>query len=263
MLRCSRIKNDESGIHFGGCARPAMRQTRSLLLILLACVVSAQCGGSSDPTSPSTQSSPVTAGGSPGGGSGGSSGGGTETVRATTPIVDNSFDDNDWDEVVETYGATGSGSAGHLSFNGQAGADYRQINIHITGGGSGAQLALFAIRRDVLYFPTSDGEILYVDYSESSINQAGGVQYSAPAIRQNGKLYTLIPGSGAFTTPDASWTDHSLAHLTASDFRTIASATDHPDFKNGRIEFGFMRLQVGQGDTRAGIDNYRLVLYRK
>ena len=122
---------------------------------------------------------------------------------------------------------------------------------------------IFSIHRRVQYSPRNDGDLLYVDYSESSINQSSGVQYSAPAIRQNGKLYTLVPGGNAFTTPDPSWTDHSLSHLTANDFRTIASATDHPDFTSGVIEFGFMRLQVGQGDTKAGIDNYRLVMYRK
>ena len=235
-----------------------MRQIPSRLLIILACVVSAQCGSSSDPTS--TQPSSVAAGNTVGGGS---PAGGSETVRAITPMTDNTFDDNDWDQVVETYGATGTGSAGHLRFNGQADADYRQITIHITSGGSDAQLALFSIHRRVQYSPRNDGDLLYVDYSESSINQSSGVQYSAPAIRQNGKLYTLVPGGNAFTTPDPSWTDHSLSHLTANDFRTIASATDHPDFTSGVIEFGFMRLQVGQGDTKAGIDNYRLVMYRK
>ena len=236
-----------------------MRQTPSRLLILLACAVSTQCGGgASDPTN--TQPSSVTTGNA---GGGGSPAGGSETVRAITPMTDNLFDDNDWDQVVENYGATGSGSAGHLSFNGQADAGYRQISIHITAGGSGAQLAVFSIHRRVQYSPRNDGDLLYVDYSESSINQSSGVQYSAPAIRQNGKLYTLVPGGNAFTTPDPSWTDHSLSHLTANDFRTIASATDHPDFTSGVIEFGFMRLQIGQGDTKAGIDNYRLVMYRK
>jgi hypothetical protein len=231
--------------------------------MILACIVSTQCGGS--PSAPaSTQPSSATTGTTAGGGStAGSTGGGGETVRAVTPMTDNFFDDNDWDQAVETYGATGSGSAGHLSFNGQADGGYRQISIQITSGGSSAQLAVFSIYRRVQYSPRNDGELLYVDYSESSINQSGGVQYSAPAIRQNGKLYTLIAGGGAFTTPDPSWTDHSLTHLTANDFRTIASATDHPDFTSGVIEFGFMRLQVGQGDTKAGIDNYRLVMYRK
>ena len=95
------------------------------------------------------------------------------------------------------------------------------------------------------------------------------MQYSAPAIRQNGKNYTLVPGGKAFTTPETSWTNHSLTGLTQNDFRTIATPSDHPDFSTngGRIEVGFMRLQViqpgGSGSqTKVGIDNYRLVLYR-
>jgi hypothetical protein len=180
------------------------------------------------------------------------------------PISDSFFDDNDWDDIVETYGASGGGAGGHLTFNGQAGAGYRQINIRIDSpSGPDARLAVFAIRRDVVYFPSTDGEILWIDYSESSINQSGGTQYSAPALRQNGKLYTLVPGGGAFATPDSSWTDHALTHLTQNDFRTLASAADHPDFRNGRTEVGFMRLQIGQGATKAGIDDFRMVLYRK
>jgi ABC-type glycerol-3-phosphate transport system substrate-binding protein len=240
-----------------------MRQTVSRALVILACVVAASCGGSSDPTSPS---SPAATGSGGSGGTGGGGTGGSETFRASTPVTDSFFDDNDWDDIVETYSASGSGSAGHLTFNGQAGAGYRQISINVTSAsGSNAMLAVFAINRRAAYFPSSDGAILWIDYTESSINQSSGtVQYSAPAIRQNGKLYTLIPGGKAFTTPETSWTDHSLAHLTQSDFRTLASATDHPDFSRtgGRTEFGFMRLQAGQGQSKAGIDNFLMVLFR-
>lgn len=236
-----------------------MRQACSRLLILLACVVSTQCGGS-NPTN--TQPSAATPSGSTGG-SGSPTPGGSDTVRGVSTITDSLLDDNDWDTIVENYGATGTGGAGHLNFAGQAGAGYRQVSIQVTGGGSGAQLAVFSIYRRVQYEPRNDGDLLYVDYSESSINFTSGVQYSAPAIRQNGKLYTLMPGGQAFPTPDAAWTDHSLAHLTANDFRTFASATDHPSFTTGDLQFGVMRVLVGQGDTRAGIDNYRLVLYRK
>ena len=238
-----------------------MRQTVWRTLVILACVVSVHCGGGSDSTGTAPSQTTGSTGGS-GGTSGGGSGGGSDTFRVTLPISDSFFDDGVWDDVVEAYSANGGGSGGHLTFNGQEGAGYRQVSIHIDSG-SNPQLAVFAIRRDVVYFPSTDGAILWIDYSESSINQAGGAQYSAPALRQNGKLYTLVPGGGAFTTPDASWTDHSLTHLTQSDFRTIASATDHPDFSTGRIEVGFMRLQAGLGATKGGIDNYRMVLYRK
>src|SRR5689334_6781024 len=125
FIHNSRITDPESGIAFGR-PRPPMRQAASRLLIILACVVSTQCGGGSDATNtqPSSVTSSTPAGDGSTDGSGGSSGGATDTVRAVTPMTDSVFDDNDWDEVVETYGATGSGSAGHLSFNGQADAGY-------------------------------------------------------------------------------------------------------------------------------------------
>src|SRR6478672_6642415 len=208
-----------------------MRQTAWRALVILACVVSVHCGGGSDSTGPAPSPTTGSSGGS-GGTSGGGAGGGSDTFRVILPISDSFFDDHDWDDLVETSGASGSGSGGHLSLNGQATVGYRQVDIHVDSGGSGAMLAVFAIRRDVVYFPSTDGEILWIDYSESSINQSGGGQYSAPALRQNGKLYTLVPGGGAFATPETAWTDHSLTHLTQNDFRTLASATDHPDFKN-------------------------------
>jgi hypothetical protein len=113
--------------------------------------------------------------------------------------------------------------------------------------------------------------IFTINYSEDSILQAGGGngQYGAPAIRQNGKLYTLVPGGGAFPTPDASWTSHSLSGLTQNDFRTLASASEHPDFSSSgaRMEVGFMRMQSlpssGTGGTwKGGVDNWRLTLNR-
>lgn len=236
-----------------------MRQIALRALVILACVAATHCGGDSDPTNPDPP---------PSGGGGGGGGGGGRTSETT----DNFFNDNDWDDFVESYGAGGTGGGGHLSFNGQADAGYRQVTIDVNGagGGSAAQVAVFTIRRNALYFPSSDGAILTIDYYESSINQsAGNGQYSAPAIRQNGKMYTLVPGGKAFATPETSWTNHSLIGLTQNDFRTIASAADHPDFStNGaRLEVGFMRLQVVQAggsgsQTKGGIDNYRLVMHR-
>ena len=243
-----------------------MRQTAVRALAILACVAAIACGGSSDPTSPSSVTGSSGGSGGATGGSGGTTGGGNEPFRVSTPVTDSFFDDGDWDDIVETYSASGTGAGGHLTFNGQAGAGYRQISINVTSAsGSDAKLAVFAINRRALYFPSSDGAILWIDYTELSINQStGSVQYSAPAIRQNGKLYTLVPGGKAFATPDTSWTDHALAHLTQNDFRTLASASDHPDFsRNGsRIEFGFMREQVGAGTSKAGIDNWRLTIFR-
>jgi len=240
-----------------------MRRIILRTLVLSACIVAMNCG-KSNPTSPDA-STPA-----PGGGGSGGTGG----TGATAITTDDTFSDSDWDDEVQTFGAGGTGGGGHLSFNGQAGAgpSYRQITITVNNAGSGsaAQVAVFAIKRGAVYFPPSDGAIFSIGYSESSINQSSGNgQYSAPAIRQNGKLYTLVPGGKAFSTPEPTWTDHSLTGLTQNDFRTIASAADHPDFSasGGRIEVGFMRLYTVQaggngGTVKGGIDNYRLTLFR-
>jgi hypothetical protein len=230
-------------------------------LVLLACLVATQCGGS-DPTSPDATPPP----------SGGGGGGGG--VRGTAPYTDGIFDDNQWDEYVEVFGAGGTGGGGHLRFNGQEGADYRQITITVNsavGSGSTAQVAVFTYKRSTRYSAPNDGQIFSVDYSEDSILQAGGGngQYGAPAMRQNGKNYTLVPGAGAFATPETSWTRKSVNGLRQNDFRTLSSASDHPDFSatGAPIEMGFMRMHsVPAGNReetkRGGIDNWALTLYR-
>jgi hypothetical protein len=175
---------------------------------------------------------------------------------------------------VQVFGAGGTGGAGHLHYLSRADGDYRRINITVNsaeGSGTAAQVAVFSIKRGTAYFPASDGRIFTISYSENSIHESGGGsgQYSAPALRQNGKIYTLVPGAGAFLTPDPVWTPHSLSGLTQNDFRTLASASEHPDFSTagGRIEVGFMRLHSvpagNAGGTRiGGIDNWRLTFHR-
>lgn len=236
-------------------------------LVVLGCVVAINCG-KSNPTSPDPTSPPT--GGS--GGSGGSSG--PAPTGNTAVYSDDVFDDGGWDEEVQVFGAGGSGSAGQLHYNGQANAGYRQVTITVNsaeGSGTAAQVAVFSIKRGITYFPTTDGTIFTVSYSEDSILQSGGGngQYSAPALRQNGKLYTLVPNAGAFPTPEAVWTSHSLTGLRQNDFRTIESASDHPDFSaaGSRMEWGFMRLHLAPagnagGKKTGGIDNWRITLYR-
>jgi len=237
-----------------------MRGIALRALILLACVAAINCGNSG-PTSPDDTTPPAGGGGSVGTG-------------RTAILSDDLLDDNDWDTEVQVFGAGGTGGAGQLHFNGQASAGYRQVSITVNSAqnsGTAAQVAVFSIKRRNTYFPTSDGAIFTVSYSEDSILQAGGGngQYSAPALKQNGKLYTLVPGAGAFQTPETTWTPHSLTGLTQNDFRTLASASDHPDFSaaGARMDWGFMRLHSvpagGPGDTKTGgLDNWRIVLYR-
>ena len=240
-----------------------MRRIALRALVVLACVVAMNCG-KSGPTSPDAPTSPEGGGGT----------GGTGGTGRTATASDDVFDDNDWETELQVFGPGGTGGAGQLHFNGQANAGYRQITITANSaenGGTAAQVAVFSIKRGTAYFPSSDGAIYSIGYSEDSILQSGGGngQYSAPALRQNGKLYTLVPGAGAFPTPETAWTPHSLTGLTQNDFRTIASASEHPDFSatGSRIEVGFMRLHSvpagSPGGTRTGgIDNWRLTFYR-
>ncbi|HZM92994.1 MAG TPA: hypothetical protein VFB92_06220 [Vicinamibacterales bacterium] len=246
-----------------------MARTTLRALVFLACVVAFGCSGDSNPTNPDNPPSGGGGGGTAGGGGGG--GGGT---GATAIASDDVFDDNNWDAEVQTLGNGGSGGASHVRYNGQEGADYRRVNITANsaeGSGAATQVAVFSIKRGTAYFPSSDGAIIAISYSEDSILFSGGGngQYSAPALRQNGKLYTLVPGGGAFATPEPVWTPHSLSNLRQNDFRTLASGSDHPDFSSTgtRIEVGFMRLHTvpagSPGGTRlGGIDNWRLTFHR-
>jgi hypothetical protein len=235
-------------------------------LVVLACVIAMNCGGSdtTNPTSP-----PPTGGGGGGGGTGGTGG-----SRGTAVYTDAEFDDNGWDTEVQTFGAGGSGGAGHLKYLGRVDGGYRQFTMDVNsaqGSGSAAQVAVFSFKRGTTYSARNDGEIFSVDYSEDSIMQtgSGSSHYGAPAFKQNGKLYTLVPGAGAFVTPETSWTTHSVTGRRASDFRTFASAADHPDFSptGPPIDMGVMRLHTVPagspgGTFRSGVDNWRLTLNR-
>ncbi|HEU4691728.1 MAG TPA: hypothetical protein VFS23_25365, partial [Vicinamibacterales bacterium] len=171
------------------------------------------------------------------------------------------------------FGAGGSGGGGRLSWMGQEGAHYRQVSVTVNsaGSGSGAQVAVFSYKQGAVYFPSTDGLIVWIDHVEDSIHQQGGTnQYTAPAIRQNGKNYTLVPGGGAAVVSQQGWTRTTLTNLRQDNFRTIASPADHPDFSanGGRMEVGIMRLVTvpagGNGVTvKAGIDNWTLTMYRQ
>ncbi len=143
-----------------------MRRISLRTLALLLCIVATNCGGS-DPTSPDSPP--------PSGGGGGGTGGGGSFGR-TAVTSDAGFDDGQWADVVETFGAGGDGGGGRLSFMGQEGAHYRQVTVTVNnaGSGSGAQVAVFAFKQGAVYFPATDGAILWIDHSEDSIHQQGG-----------------------------------------------------------------------------------------
>jgi hypothetical protein len=239
-------------------------------LVALGCVATLNCSNSSATAPGSLPATGAGGSSSGGGGDGGSSGGGG---LGTAVFSDGDFDDNGWEVVVQLLGPGGSGGAGHLQSGGVGNSDYRRTIITVNsaeGSGIAAQVAVFSIKRDAVYFP-SDGAISSIDYAEDSILLAGGGngQTSAPALRQNGMLYTLVSSTGAFLTPELAWTPHVVNGRTPDHFRTLQSASEHPNFSatGGRIEFGFMRLHSvpsgSAGGTRTGgIDNWRVTLNR-
>jgi hypothetical protein len=239
-----------------------MRRIAFYGLVTLACIATLNCGGS-NPTAPDNSGT----GG--GGGTGGSGSSGAEPVV----FSDGLFNDNLWDVVVQVFGPGGTADVGHLQIGGIGNSDYRRTILTVNSAqnsGAAAQVAAFSINRDAVYFPSSNGAIVSIDYAEQSILLPGGIgQTSAPALRQNGTVYTLVPGGGAFSTPDLAWTPHTVTGRTQNDFRTLESASEHPDFSTsgGRIEFGFMRLHSvaagSPGETsKGGIDDWRITLNR-
>jgi len=235
-----------------------MRTTTCSVLLALACAVTLACSDS--PTSPS--------GGDGGGGGSTGGGGGGGATGNTTVFTDGVLDDSFWDVYEHMSGSGGTTGGGHLQTSGVGNGDYRRVILTVNSGGG--QVALFAIRRDATYTPSGDGRIFSITYSEDAIHFSGGTsQYGSPALRQNGKLYALVPNGGAFATPDQAWTPHNLTAQTQDQFRTLDSASDHPDFSAAgtRIEFGYMRLISTGGGAPAdtvisGIDNWNLVLNR-
>jgi hypothetical protein len=223
-----------------------MRRAAVHVLAVFICLGTTHCGTGFDPDP--VQSEPVT-------------------------FPDETFNAGEWNTVLELFGPGGTASAEQVAEGGHPGA-YRRISITLNstqGSATAGQVAVFSIKPGASYTPSTQGAIRSVDYSEDSILLVGGGggQTSAPALRQNGTIYTLVFGGGAFGTPDGAWTAHSITGLEQDDFRTLTSADEHPDFSaNGtRIEFGFMRAistpagNVG-GTRTGGIDNWEVTVNR-
>jgi len=237
-----------------------MRRTVLSLVLALACAVTLNC----------SDSSPMGPDGSGDGGGGGNGGGGSDggATGNTTIFDDMGLDDSEWDNYVQTSGSGGTMGGGHFTIGGVGNSGYRRIILTVNSGGG--QVALFAISHAANYTPSGDGRIFSITYSEDAIHFSGsGSQYSSPALRQDGKLYALVPNGGAFPTPESGWTTHNVTAATQDQFRTLDSASDHPDFSitGSRIEFGYMRLHSTPesdpgGTVTGGIDNWHLVLNR-
>ncbi len=163
-------------------------------------------------------------------------GGGTGATAITSDDV---FNDNDWDEVVQAFGAGGSGGAGQLHFNGQAagwlppGHDHGQRRgQRVCGPG-----------RSVLLQAGSG--VLPVDRRSDHLSQplrgfdSASGRWKRPVQRTGDQAERHCStrwslAAGAFPTPEASWTPHSLSGLTQNDFRTTRVGCGAPGLLHRR-----------------------------
>jgi len=192
---------------------------------------------------------------------------------AVVQFSNGSFSGGDWEVVIQTAGDGGDGSGMRVGSGGHFGA-YWEVSITVADtqeGGESAFVAVFSINTGAVYDPSVSGAIDTLDYAEdslfiSSTGLVGGGQAAAPALRQGGKLFTL-PVALTFATPDDTWTPHQVLGLTESDFRTVASPNEHPDFsiKGAPIELGFYRANSQpagniSGTHVGGVDNWEITI---
>lgn len=98
---------------------------------------------------------------------------------------------------------------------------------------------------------------------------SSGVESTAPALRQNGRLYAA---GGLANSIPSTWTTLRLSGLAASSFveysvangHVRVDAASHPDFSGGAIQFGFLRARSNPSSTpethELGIDNWSFTL---
>jgi hypothetical protein len=187
---------------------------------------------------------------------------------APVMFSDGTFNDADWNDTAVMFGGGGTATTSQTSTGGNPGS-FREIDITVVANLE-ARVDIFSINSNAIYDPSASGAIASIDYSEDSIlldtfNTLGGAgQAAAPALLQNGILYSLTLTTGAFGTPDRTWTSHQLVSLTVSDF---LSGSLVPDFSasGAPIQFGYRRAishppgNLEQGLT-GGIDNWSLTV---
>lgn len=147
--------------------------------------------------------------------------------------------------------------AGTQQLSGGNPAEWRRID-HVSFSNI---ILTYHMRNGATYDPSLNGAIASVNFSMDVmgiLNHAGiGIGLS-PALLQNGNYYF----SNSFVTnPNVNWVTGTLGSLTATDFRTLASAAAHPDFSptGGPIQIGFVARNDNGGFTTSracGIDNW-------
>ncbi len=128
----------------------------------------------------------------------------------------------------------------------------------ITNATAGDAVRSFSILRAGSFAPEVLGELGGIDFRFDVLSQGGASLQVGPALLQQGRYYYAPPSDFPLAT---TWTSQAWTHLVDTDFRTVNSAADHPDFslKGGEIRFGYYVFTpggVGTQQTVVGVDNF-------
>ena len=191
------------------------------------------------------------------------------TVRAQTATFnDGTFNPADWTVLTQVLNLGGSVAGTQIASGGTSGP-YRQIvNTLSSAAGQSFSNSVFGFhqRAGAVFTPGTSGQISSIDYSESSIRLAGGVQACGLALIQSGVVY-YGPG---FLTPTtfSVWAPTVQTGLTAAMFDDLAPGVHNPDFSvsGAPIQFGFYRSNStsvggGGGSTTGGIDDWTVTVH--
>jgi hypothetical protein len=186
----------------------------------------------------------------------------------TTAYNDATFANTDWTVTVEILNLGGTASGTQVATGGNPGT-YRRIDNTMNsaiGQPFSNTVYSFHARTGAVFSPASFGPITAIDYTESSMRNAGGQQACGLALRQSGVIYY----GPAFLNPATfgTWAPNSQLSLTASSFDALAPGVQNPNFGVGAppIQLGFFRgnstsVGGGGGTTTGGIDNWTVTVH--
>jgi len=184
-------------------------------------------------------------------------------MAQTTTFSDAAFLNADWTLTTEVLNLGGTVTGTQVATGGTSGSYRRIVNTLNSAAGFGFSNTVYGFhaRAGALFSPIASGAITGIDYAESSIRLAAGVQACGVALVQGGVIYY----GPAFVTPSTLnvWVPTAQTGLTAAMFDALAPGVQNPNFTaaGAPIQFGFYRANstsVGGGGSTltGGIDDW-------
>jgi hypothetical protein len=191
------------------------------------------------------------------------------SARAQSISFDDvNFFDTDWTVTAEGVNLGGN-STGFMASPGGNPLSYRRVWITLNSAvgqpSNSNSVYAFHARIGATFAPASHGQIMAIDYTESSMRFGNSQQSCGLAIRQGGVIYYGPSFLNPFAV--ATWAPTSQPGLTAASFDALAPGVQNPNFRVGAppIEFGFFRASstsvVGGEGTDGGIDNWNVTIH--